>query len=406
MRQSPTSGAASGDADDELVVERDTTTQRGTPTAMKRLQSKSRPDGWPIKVFHITYSYQHNHAVAIDTDLRAQYLSDEKKAAIEQLLQTGSPVRDVLQRMRGSAEKLLQNGKRRTFRGDIIIYEDVYSTYYGMTAKEIHKNKPDLEASAHMWMEELETDQFYTCHETGISYAFSSSWQLKQLSNYGKIFCFYGIHIFPLVHNELHRALYTPGKDRAFALLSAFQETHRNHPEMLQLLDRNYSTERELRRWMVCFRGNPTCAVIDTNNYGELWHNVLKMYFLKDKQRKRVDAVIYTLVKSYTTFYQSKLLRGQLHVRRLNPIQRAVVDSRTDMQEQNHENMTEDLGRQDGEPMLADTNDRNEEGDAGEAIEEKQEAKTAEEELGNENNSYENRKRSRQEASDQQTAKK
>ncbi|KAG0248068.1 hypothetical protein BG011_000561, partial [Mortierella polycephala] len=68
-----------------------------------RLQSKGRPDDPPIKVFHITYSYQHNHAVAIDTDLRAQYLSDEKKATIERLLETGSPVREVLQRMRGNA---------------------------------------------------------------------------------------------------------------------------------------------------------------------------------------------------------------------------------------------------------------------------------------------------------------
>ncbi|KAG0248067.1 hypothetical protein BG011_000560 [Mortierella polycephala] len=71
------------------------------------------------------------------------------------------------------------------------------------------------------------------------------------------------------VRCELHRILYTPNKDQAFALLSAFQENHRYRPEMLQFLDKNYFTERELRRRMACFRDNLTCAVVDTNNYVE-----------------------------------------------------------------------------------------------------------------------------------------
>ncbi|KAG0253472.1 hypothetical protein BG011_006350 [Mortierella polycephala] len=41
------------------------------------------------------------------------------------------------------------------------------------------------------------------------------------------------------IHRELHRVLYTPSKDQVFALLSAFQETHRHRPEMIQFLDKD-----------------------------------------------------------------------------------------------------------------------------------------------------------------------
>ncbi|KAG0247883.1 hypothetical protein BG011_000791 [Mortierella polycephala] len=195
-KQPATGVTAGGDPGGEQATECDADTQQGSSTAVKRkrartvkapsikigchskmvcrLQSKDRPDGSPIKAFYITYSYQHNHTIAIDTDFRARYLSDEKKATIERLLQAGSPVREVLQRMRGNAEKLLQHGKRRIFRDDIITYEDVYNIHYSIMTKEIHKHESDPETSAQMWMEELKDDQFYTCYERGTFYAFSS----------------------------------------------------------------------------------------------------------------------------------------------------------------------------------------------------------------------------------------
>jgi hypothetical protein len=109
------------------------------------------------------------------------------------LLREGSPVSLVLQRLRANASKLAQHGKTRIFRDDIITYEDVYNVHHKLTAQEIHKDT-DPEFSAHKWMMELESQGFYTCHEAGIFYGFSSPWQLMQLRDYGKIICFDGTH--------------------------------------------------------------------------------------------------------------------------------------------------------------------------------------------------------------------
>jgi hypothetical protein len=130
------------------------------------------------------------------------------------------------------------------------------------------------------------------------------------------------------VRHALHKILYTPDKDEALALLTTFQQENRHRVEMLQFLDKNYFKETDRQHWMVCFRENIACAAIDTNNYVESWLNVLKMYFLKDKQRRRADTVVYTLVKYIIPFYQYKLASGRLQVGRMSPAQRAAVDGR------------------------------------------------------------------------------
>ncbi|KAF9119177.1 hypothetical protein BG015_006410, partial [Linnemannia schmuckeri] len=130
------------------------------------------------------------------------------------------------------------------------------------------------------------------------------------------------------VRHALHKILYTPDKDEALALLTTFQQENHHRAEMLQFLDKNYFKETDRQRWMICFRENIACAAIDTNNYVESWHNALKMYFLKDKQKRRADTVVYTLVKSVIPFYQYKLASGRLQVGRMNPVQRAAADGR------------------------------------------------------------------------------
>ncbi|KAG0348685.1 hypothetical protein BG004_004507 [Podila humilis] len=92
------------------------------------------------------------------------------------------------------------------------------------------------------------------------------------------------------------------------------KQENRHRVEMMQFLDKNYFKETDRQRWMICFRESIACATIDTNNYVESWHNALKMYFLKDKQRMRADMVVYTLVKSVIPFYQYKLATGRLQV--------------------------------------------------------------------------------------------
>ncbi|KAG0291059.1 hypothetical protein BGZ98_003182, partial [Dissophora globulifera] len=91
------------------------------------------------------------------------------------------------------------------------------------------------------------------------------------------------------VFRALQTILYTSNKDEALALLTDFQVDNQHRPKLLQFLDKNYFKQTELQRWMICFRENLNSAGIDTNNYVESWHNALKMYFLKDRQKRRVD---------------------------------------------------------------------------------------------------------------------
>ncbi|KAF9119229.1 hypothetical protein BG015_006392, partial [Linnemannia schmuckeri] len=130
------------------------------------LLDKHRPNGSPVRVYCITYTYQHNHVVAKEDELGTRYLSQEQKDRIMRLLREGSPVSVVLQRLRANASKLAQHGKTRIFRDDIITYEDVYNVHHKITTQEIHKDT-DPEFSAHKWMRELENQGFYTCHEAG-----------------------------------------------------------------------------------------------------------------------------------------------------------------------------------------------------------------------------------------------
>jgi hypothetical protein len=115
------------------------------------------------------------------------------KQRIELLLQSGSPVRDVLYRMRARATKIAQLGKTKIFRDDIITYEDVYNTFYKKMVQETQKNK-NQEVSAEMWMEELKGEGYFTCYQNGTYYGFASPWQLQQLRDHGKSFCFDGTH--------------------------------------------------------------------------------------------------------------------------------------------------------------------------------------------------------------------
>jgi SWIM zinc finger len=111
-------------------------------------------------------------------------------------------------------------------------------------------------------------------------------------------------------------------------LLRAFQVDNQHRPKLLQYLDKNYFKETELQRWMVCFRENLNSAGINTNNYVESWHNALKMYFLKDRQKRRVDVVIHILAKSVVPFYEYKLTSARHSVGRMTSVQRAAANGR------------------------------------------------------------------------------
>lgn len=76
---------------------------------------------------------------------------------------------------------------------------------------------------------------------------------------------------------------------------------------------------------MFCHRVNISYAWINTNNYIESWHNSLKKHFFKDKQQRRLDTVIYTLVQTAIPHYQQMCIRHSMQVGRMSPGAREVL---------------------------------------------------------------------------------
>ncbi|KAG0300305.1 hypothetical protein BGZ98_009293 [Dissophora globulifera] len=94
-----------------------------------RLQSKKMPHGPLISIYRVQYNIQHSHPLASSDSLGTQYLSKTARRRIKLLLQDGSPVCEVLHRLRVRADKFSQLGKTRIFCDDIITYEDVYNVF-------------------------------------------------------------------------------------------------------------------------------------------------------------------------------------------------------------------------------------------------------------------------------------
>ncbi|KAG0307241.1 hypothetical protein BGZ98_000748 [Dissophora globulifera] len=158
-----------------------------------KMLKKRIANGSPIKIYHDLYSICHSHPLATAESVGTQYLPKVTRQKIEMLWQNGSPVREVLHRLRAKTDRFLKLDETRIFHDDIVTYKDVYSVYYKIVTKVTQKEK-DEEQSAVKWMEELAAQSYYTCYEKGKYYGLSRPWQLQQLRDHGNIFCFDGTH--------------------------------------------------------------------------------------------------------------------------------------------------------------------------------------------------------------------
>ncbi|KAF9976955.1 hypothetical protein BGZ75_010444, partial [Mortierella antarctica] len=123
------------------------------------------------------------------------------------------------------------------------------------------------------------------------------------------------------VRSELRSILYAGTENEAEALIVAFRTAWQElAPNLVQYMDKNYFDNlADRRRWMYCHRADVSYARINTNNYIESWHNSLKKHFFKDKQQRRIDHVIYTLVHSAIPHYQQMCIRHSMQVGRMTP---------------------------------------------------------------------------------------
>jgi hypothetical protein len=103
--------------------------------------------------------------------------------------------------------------------------------------------------------------------------------------------------------------------------------------KLLDYLDKNYfgpaapadgeawKVENAQKGWMLSYRQGVSYAAIDTNNYIESWHNTLKRRFLRNKQRRRVDTVIYVLYAIAVPHYQQICMQTSAGIGRRTPAQ-------------------------------------------------------------------------------------
>lgn len=93
--------------------------------------------------------------------------------------------------------------------------------------------------------------------------------------------------------------------------------------DLVRYLKTYYFDNNAFMRWTACYQPD-VYTNMETNNYVESWHNQLKTTYLRRKQNKRVDRLIFILVKDVEYDYQNNVRRLMLNVGRMNPEQRRV----------------------------------------------------------------------------------
>lgn len=74
-------------------------------------------------------------------------------------------------------------------------------------------------------------------------------------------------------------------------------------------------------RWACCYQ-TAVYTNMETNNYVESWHNRLKTTYLKRKPNRRVDRLIYVLVKDIKEDFRQNVHRLILNVGRMGTEER------------------------------------------------------------------------------------
>ncbi|KAI8979894.1 hypothetical protein BDB01DRAFT_725434, partial [Pilobolus umbonatus] len=106
---------------------------------------------------------------------------------------------------------------------------------------------------------------------------------------------------------------------RLVEFLASFGE----HIELISYLRTNNFISDSFMRWVCCYQPD-VYTNMETNNYVESWHNQLKTTYLKRRPNRRVDRLIYVLVKDVEEDYQQNVCRLMLNVGRMGPEERRI----------------------------------------------------------------------------------
>ncbi|KAF9558044.1 hypothetical protein EC968_007314 [Mortierella alpina] len=167
----------------------------GCQSCIKVIRTKFKTtEGETVRVCIVTYYYGHSHPPPGDSSIGTRYLPEPARQLISSLLRTGSPVREIVQRIRMDTDyytRLFLYANKKVARDSTVTYKDIFNVQSDMMVGEISKAE-DPYVSADLWIEELARNAYVTCHMKGEHYGFTTPWQLGQLMKFGRILCFDG----------------------------------------------------------------------------------------------------------------------------------------------------------------------------------------------------------------------
>ncbi|KAJ6451253.1 hypothetical protein C8R45DRAFT_761283, partial [Mycena sanguinolenta] len=84
-------------------------------------------------------------------------------------------------------------------------------------------------------------------------------------------------------------------------------------PSFVNYLNEYWMKPEVVRMWSAIYRQN--CTIFercDTNMLVEVWHHMLKSKFLLSKRNRRLDHLLYVLIKRVAAYYRLKQERQNL----------------------------------------------------------------------------------------------
>ncbi|CEP20073.1 hypothetical protein [Parasitella parasitica] len=131
------------------------------------------------------------------------------------------------------------------------------------------------------------------------------------------------------LNHQAHREIITGSKalmweknQETFLLkLLAFYTKYSQYPKFLNYMDRTYLNREKFVHWSSALQPQ-VYSNMETNNFVERWHNQLKATYLGRKRNRRVDRLIYILVKDVEPDYIQNINRITLNAGRKGPEER------------------------------------------------------------------------------------
>ncbi|SAL96839.1 hypothetical protein, partial, partial [Absidia glauca] len=99
-----------------------------------------------------------------------------------------------------------------------------------------------------------------------------------------------------------------------------FKVNYHDQVEFLRYLEDKWMAPEKVVMWSDAYRTSVEHDYMRTNNFVESWHNQLKSFFLDRRPNKRLDNLVYVLVRDVAFYHRSQFERISRMIGRMGPI--------------------------------------------------------------------------------------